>query len=1098
MKKFNHINVENLFFKIEKFYKRFYINKLKKGFLVAFGILLAAFLLVNVVFYYLSIPTLLRYGLVYSLIVLFVFSFYFWLLVPVFRLFKLQKGLSEEDASRYIGNHFEMINDSLLNVIQLGNQDNELALEAVKNTSHRFKDFNFEDAVPEISSDKRLSWVFIPVLSLLLIWFINSRIISEGTVRAYNYELDYSRIAPFKFEALVNTIEVFEGESVDLNVKIVGNSIPSEVEIEINGIRYKCLKNGFNEFVYNVRNVSKDFSYSFIGGGFESDIFYVSVISKPVINDVRARVTYPEYIGSPEKEVLNPNLLYAYRGGTINFELDGGKMKALSMQSSFDSSFTQLNKVNGVYSLNLIDLKSERLKFIGVAENDSSVQLYESEIIIVEDEFPIIKVNDVVDSLTGELLGFEGLIQDDFGFVTLDGFLKTDVLNKESFKINPNQINQKFFFELPKSWKGTEGEIWFSVKDNDEVNGYKSSDSKIFLNRFISEKDKLENLDNEADRLKKELENASVRSKEFSEELKDIQKGLMEKEKLGWSDKNDVEKSLDKQKEFQKELEELSKDVKEYNKNLSERKSVDQTVVDKQRQLEDLMERLLNEENKKLLKELEKLLEEMDKGKLQEQLDQLEKNQSEYEKELERDLEIFKQMELEVKMEEVISKLEQIKNDQKELVNENKSEINSAKQDSLNNEFNELLEDLKEVDSLNNELSEPNKLDNEEKLQEEIKEEMDNASKESKSGNMKKSSENQQKAGDKMEEMQESMENQMQMNSDSQQSEDLESLRKILENLLVLSFDQEEVMNEVKVVDRSDPLVVELSQEQLKLKDNAVMISDSLYALSSRVSQIESLVTKELEDMDRNMDLGIKTLTERDLNKGAFHQQKSLTAINNLMVLLDEIINQMQQQQSSQKGTGSCSKPGSGNPKPSMGSSKKKQEELAKRMKEMKKNLEKGKSPGKMNPGTMGEGMSMEVAKMAAQQSAIREEIRKMRDELQKEGNLQGAGELKKLEELLDENEEDIINMNLDQEFLARQEKIEIKMLEAESALREREMEERRESQTANQFSKPKKSLLEEYLKQKDNEIELIRLSNPKLSGYYKNKVSNYNINRND
>jgi hypothetical protein len=360
-------------------------------------------------------------------------------------------------------------------------------------------------------------------------------------------------------------------------------------------------------------------------------------------------------------------------------------------------------------------------------------------------------------------------------------------------------------------------------------------------------------------------------------------------------------------------------------------------------------------------------------------------------------------------------------------------------------------------------------------------------------GNRKESSESQQSAVEKMEEMKKKMEAGMYLAS-SQEGEDLEALRKILENLLVLSFDQEAVMNQVKVVDKSDPNIVDLTQTQLELFNNSEMISDSLYALSARVPQIESLVTEELKQMDKNMVAAIDELKERQTGQAALNQQKSLTAINNLLVLLDEIIQQMQEQQKKKKeGSGSCSKPGEGKPKPSMGKSKKKQEELAKQMKAMKKKMEKGQMPGKRNPGQMGEGMSMEVAKLAAQQGQIREQIRKMRDELQKEGNLEGAGELKKLEELLDENEEDLINLNLDNEFFARQNEIEVKMLEAENSLREREKELKRESNTAVNYTKETGVNMEDYLKEKQKELELIRLANPKFSDYYRTKVGNFN-----
>jgi hypothetical protein len=115
-----------------------------------------------------------------------------------------------------------------------------------------------------------------------------------------------------------------------------------------------------------------------------------------------------------------------------------------------------------------------------------------------------------------------------------------------------------------------------------------------------------------------------------------------------------------------------------------------------------------------------------------------------------------------------------------------------------------------------------------------------------------------------------------------------------------------------------------------------------------------------------------------------------------------------------------------------------------------------------------------------------------MAESLQKEGDLSGSGQLKELEQLLEQNETDLINLELDQEFYKRQREIEVKMLEAENAERQREMDPKRESQTAPQINKLANRELEEYKKKKEAELELLRLYNPQLSGYYKNQVQQY------
>lgn len=1090
---FNLIHVENLLNKIEKFYKKFYINKLIKGVFTSLGIVLAVFLLFNVVFYYFDISKILRFGLFYTLVLVLIISLWYWVLVPILMLLKIKQGISYTEASRYIGNHYNEIDDSLLNAVQLYFSENKgsLASAAIEGVSKNFENIDFARAVPTLGSDKRVFWLFTPFLVFIFMYLVKSDVIFEGSNRLYNYETDFSNIAPFQFVVENQEFNVYEGSDVELDVTLMGNALPEFVEVFINGVRYKTLGNQ-NSFVYQLKNVSNDLEYYFLADGYTSELFTITLVNKPKITEISTTLSYPDYLKLETKSFVNPSVVTVY-SGTIS-KWNAGTEDVVGLRVTFNDSIDLTCDVNNRnYSFLLDDYGSGSLKFYVSGKMGKEILAFETDVILIEDDFPFIQV----ESINEGFKVFEGFIQDDFGFYDLKVYMDNgDDVKFKSINISHKDLTCNFYFKVPELDSTFYGSIWFEVRDNDVLNGYKNRKSKVFyVHKVITE-----NLNEQSERIKDDLKNVLNNSKEVSKELKDLQKELIKKSELSWSDKNKLQKTINKQSQVNANVEKLKRDLDSHNKDLQKQEDLSQSIQDKQEQLNDLLEKLLDDENKKLLEELQKMLDEMDKDKLSEQLKQLQQNQEKFEEELERDLEIFKQMEVEKKMNEVLSELDSLSKDQKSLEQKNESkelslDENTKKQEELNKRFEEVAKEINEIDSLNKELSDPNDFDKKEEQQEQVKKEMEDAKESSESGDRKKSSESQKKASEELDEMKEQMEMSMAMASSDQEGEDLESLRKILENLLVVSFEQEEVIQSVKTVSAQDPLVVKLTQEQLELLDNSGMIRDSLLALSARVPQIESIVTKELDGMNDNMELSIEELKERNLGKASLFEQKALTSINNLAVLLDEIIQQMQEQQKNKnKGTGSCSKPGEGKPNPSMGDSKKKQEELAKKMKAMKKKMEEGEMPGKMNPGSVGKGMSMEIAKMAAEQGQIREQIRKMRDELQKQGNLGGAGELKKLEELLDKNEEDLINMKLDQEFLSRQQDIEVKMLEAENASREREKDQKRESNSALNISDDSDKKMEEYIRKKEQELELIRLANPKFNSYYKSKVGSYNF----
>ena len=1099
MENFNQINVENLLIKIELFYKKFYINKLMKGIFISFGVVLAFFIIFDLAFFYGAFPDFIRFSLFYIFILVLLSSFYFWIIQPILKLLKLSQGISNEESAEYIGLHYNEIGDKLLNTLQynLEHKTNDLAQAAVLQKAMFFEPFDFSNAVPPINNNKRVFLFIVPLSFLIGIFMYNSKVITEGSTRMVNYNVDYSTIAPYSFEISPKNASVNNGSDIKLEVQLIGIDLPDQLFIEIDNVKYRTGKEG-NVFSFSAINVSESFSYRFIDGNYKSELYAISVVDNPTVTSMAIVVEYPAYMQKENMLLANPGILEVMEGSHLYWDVDvRNASDFVFLVNDSRLNFSQSSNGNWVKSFKVDASFNFDIELINSLKEP--IPVYSGEIVMLKDEYPTIDVK-----ISQEEEGtsyFIGRVSDDFGFRRLDvRFSGKDTSWTKNIPVNKNSQNDVFSYKIDHNSLSTSVSVVFEVRDNDEPNGFKLTRYKPFEIKVLSDNELDSNLIMEGEELIKEMEELSKSSNDLNESLKKLQKDLLNKKSLDWSEERKLEEVIKAEKDLQEKLEKTKQKLDKHQEKINQRKDPNLDILKKQKQLENLFEKLMDEKDKELYKELEELLKKMNKDDIQKHLEKMELNQADIEKELDRNLEIFKQMELEQGLEKSLEKLEEIAKKQKDLAKENKeekisNEENIEKQEELNKEFDDLKKEMDRLDSLNNELKEPNEFDFEKEKQEEISKDQNEAVKDSKEEKQSESSESQEDAAKKMQEMQEDMEEGMEMSSSSQEGEDLDALRKLLENLLVLSFEQEDLMMELKTLEKNDPRVVSLNQKQKELLQNSEMVKDSLYSLSSRISQIESIITEETKLITKNMGNSVAELAERRVSQSLMYQQKSLTSINNLAVLLDEIIQQLQEQQKKKKkGSGSCSKPGEGKPKPSLKSSKKRQEELAKKIKEMQKKMEKGKSPGKMNPGKMGNGMSKEIAQMAAQQEMIRQEIRKMADELQKEGNMGGAGELKKLEKMLEENEEDIINLELDNEFFARQQQIEIKMLEAQNAERKREKEKRREAETAINFKKEGVNNLEDYFKEKEFELELIRMLNPEMSGYYKNKVQEYNL----
>ena len=207
------------------------------------------------------------------------------------------------------------------------------------------------------------------------------------------------------------------------------------------------------------------------------------------------------------------------------------------------------------------------------------------------------------------------------------------------------------------------------------------------------------------------------------------------------------------------------------------------------------------------------------------------------------------------------------------------------KQDELNKNFDDFRKDMDDLAKKNDELEEKKNLENTDPQEEDIKKDMENSSDQLGENKSSKASKSQKNASGKMEQLAQKMNAMKEQMEKEENEEDMNALRALLENLLRLSFDQEGVMQNLKTIDINNPKYLKLSQEQRKLKDDAKMIEDSLFALSKRVPQIESKVNQEISSINYNMDEGLENLEDRLVPQARSRQQLVMTSVNNLNLL---------------------------------------------------------------------------------------------------------------------------------------------------------------------------------------------------------------------
>jgi len=423
-------------------------------------------------------------------------------------------------------------------------------------------------------------------------------------------------------------------------------------------------------------------------------------------------------------------------------------------------------------------------------------------------------------------------------------------------------------------------------------------------------------------------------------------------------------------------------------------------------------------------------------------------------------------------------------------------------QNELNKEFEDIAKNLENLDKKNNELEEPSDYKDPKQESQGVEKDMQNSSKELSKNNGSKASKSQHSASQGMQKMSKQLAG-MESSMDSQSEQvDAATLRNILNNLVTLSFAQEDLMDKVNSSGRNNMQYAEVAHQQKELQDNATTIEDSLFALSKKSLSIDGIVNQEMEKINYNMKQAVSEMEERQAPQAASSQQLSMTSLNNLALMLSDALAAMQAQmamESQSPGTGSCTKPGGKSSKPSMEELQKMQEQLSKELDQMKKSLASGKNPGKKpgnQQGNMSGGQSEnnsnseQLAKMAAEQEYIREQMQGSEDEMN--DKKQGSGNLGNIAEEMRKNEEDIVNRQITDATLQRQQQIMKHLLEYDKAKQMKGQSPQFESHTAKKqfFGNPNPFL--EYNTERIKQDELLKTVPPDLNSFYRDKVNQY------
>ena len=669
-------------------------------------------------------------------------------------------------------------------------------------------------------------------------------------------------------------------------------------------------------------------------------------------------------------------------------------------------------------------------------------QLLNFNIICISDLYPGIQITEIQDSLKNSLHYFYGVITDDYGFSDLcfNYSLGTDrtVVVPVSFMKNLN--TQEFYFSFDfAEFAGTdktEINYYFEVFDNDNLSGPKSTRSSRLIYR-IPDLNTIFDYNREVSQsVNNDLKKAEKIAGEIVTGIQDLREKLLDNTTDDW-EKQQLSKEVVRKKE---QLDRLLEAVKENNQKKSDLNRSftvqDSLLIDKQKKIQDLLDRLMDSEIKQLLDEFSKLSEEFSKDKFKNLDERMEFTFDQVSEELDRNIELLKRFQIEERHDLISKQIDRLKSDQARL--ERLLENKSFDRDSAYSRNKSILNDLRAIENNYEELITENSTLSEPFDLKDFKTDFDRLSwkmqqqRQNISGN-KKDKKLSEEIEDDLFELSKRMKQQQERNfvNKSLPQNDIEL---IIQNILIISLSQEELLQQFSDVQAQSLKYNELGRIQDLKRQEYKIIKDSLSVLAKSNLMLASLLDRKFYDLEVKFGLLPGYIQDNRRSDLLREQHYIINYLNDIALSLTDALQKAKEEVNR-----------SGKRRGEKNSDKKRQRNSSgdsgyPKMKQFQRNLKKQLEDlvSQMKNGEKGKPLHQRISNMIRENELFRKSLNEFISEA---GSMSSREKqlLNEINQLIDQNIRDMANYSVSGQLINRNNLIYNKLLMSEKASKEKE-----------------------------------------------------------
>lgn len=901
---------EHILEELERFLNRYHSRNLLQGlFLFVFfgGITV---LLVGGLEYFLWMPGAVRSVLFWGLLGFLGYLLVRHIVFPALQLLRIRRGISPKEGSRLIGSFFPEVADRLYNLLELSEQpeQSELIRASIEQRSSQLSGVPFYKAAQVKEAFKYARYALIPAGIVLLIWVSGKGVDWLNSYkRVARYNLAFESPAPFRFELVDTELEALENTPFVLKVRTAGTLQPEEVRVVINGTPL-LMEDRLSHFETSLRPPLQDATFYFEANGVRSGEYQLSILKVPLIDRFEMEIAYPGYLGGGRETIKGSGNASVPEGSSVRWAL-----RAINTDTVHYSDADTLMSANRAGNEFTLGKKWFKSGDYAISTSNARVRDFDQlafHIQVIRDEYPKIEVGMQRDTLNPNQVYFGGVASDDYGMSALELVCRSLTAPEQLQVIplgRPEGNFEQFYYTFPSGLQWVAGQdyvVYFQVRDNDGVHGGKVSKTADFPIKLLDASELEQERLNAEKALLEGMKSNQLQRQKAAEDWDAFLKKQKEQKELGYSERQELQNLIESQKQQEKLMEKFSKSLDE---NLEKEPNKGEANDLLQERLE--RQEMEARKNAALLEELQKVMDKLDREELQERLEELGKNRESNQRSLEQLLELTKRYYITQKARELGSRLEKVAERQEILsrLNDLEESFGEHEQEKLNTEFQKLLEEVGQFEKDNQALRKPlpwkRDAQKEAAAGRDQKEALDLLQKQGgadQSGTQQSqdkgqaADQKQNAAARKIKELAQSLEDNSSGSSQSENAEDAETLRQILDNLVIFSLQEEGLFEGVRSQEEGSIYRSGDILRQQELRKHFEHVDDSLFALSLRQADIAEQVNKQITEVYYNVGKSLESLSENQWYRGAAYQQYVITASNELAAMLAEILENMQ------------------------------------------------------------------------------------------------------------------------------------------------------------------------------------------------------------